>query len=297
MAVITGERLGWLLDQLADGGQRLTQTGNLNRTLVRAAAPRFGYPDYFNTPGSEHDVHDLHLVRTLAKTRRLVRTTKGTMFLTAAGKAALADPVKLWRHLVEGLIPAHPFDRATGTTALALLATNDRVDRNLLTETATAIVAEEGWHSSDTGAPPDERTIVTSWHTTTNLARALGLTSDQRTRALELWMTACAAGPPRPVSEYCDPEPVTDFESDPRFTKADGAQMRALAERGQRRWQIASGLPSSSPYVLACHPLLCRQPEHLPGAEASGPAHAQRLVVSALVDPARDARSTERRAL
>ena len=98
------------------------------------------------------------------------------MALTTAGRAALADPVELWRHLVEGLIPAHPFDRATGTIALALLATNDRVDRNLLTTTATAIVEEEGWHSSDTGAPPDERTIATSWHTTTNLARALGLT-------------------------------------------------------------------------------------------------------------------------
>jgi len=65
--------------------------------------------------------------------------------------------------------------------------------------------------------------------------------ADARARALEVWMAACAAGPPRPVSKHWDPEPVIDFESDPRLTEADRAQMRSLAERGQRRLQDRFG--------------------------------------------------------
>lgn len=172
-------RLGWLLGRLADGGQPLTQTGNLNRALVREAAPRFGYPDYFAAPSSEYDVYDLHQVRALLTGRRLARTSKGRLVLTVAGKTALADPGVLWGHLVRGLIPHHPFDAVCGIVTLALLVTAERVTRSELTETVTAVVTEEGWHSAGTGDPPDERTISSSWHVTTNLARSLGLTIDR----------------------------------------------------------------------------------------------------------------------
>lgn len=170
-------RLGWLLEAMVDGGQRLTQTGNLNRALVQAAADRFDYPDYFNPPASEFDLYDLHQVRAVAQARRLVRKNKGTLVLTPAGKAVLANPATVgWRHLTQALIPTHPFDAATGHITLAVLATRPGTDRDGLTQIVATVIGEEGWHSPDTGATPDERTISTSWHQTTNLARALGLT-------------------------------------------------------------------------------------------------------------------------
>ena len=61
-------------------------------------------------------------------------------------------------------------------------------------------------------------------------------TADLRARALEAWTTGCAAGPPPPVSNQWDNEPMIDFESDPRLSEADRADMRSLAERGRRRW-------------------------------------------------------------
>ncbi len=67
--------------------------------------------------------------------------------------------------------------------------------------------------------------------------------SDERARAFEVWVAACAAGPPRPVSEFWDDEPVVDFESDPRLSEVDRVRIRALAERGRRRWLEQFGEP------------------------------------------------------
>ena len=67
--------------------------------------------------------------------------------------------------------------------------------------------------------------------------------ADLRARALEVWTGACAAGPPMPVSKHRDPEPVIDFESDPRLSEADRAEMRSLSQRGRRRWLERFGNP------------------------------------------------------
>lgn len=61
------------------------------------------------------------------------------------------------------------------------------------------------------------------------------VSSGDRALAFEVWVAACDAGPPRPVSEFWDDEPVIDFESDRRLSEADRVRIRALAERGRRR--------------------------------------------------------------
>lgn len=69
------------------------------------------------------------------------------------------------------------------------------------------------------------------------------VSSDDRARAFEVWVAACTAGPPRPVSEFWDDQPVIDFESDPRLPDADRVRIRALVERGHRRWLEQFGEP------------------------------------------------------
>ena len=68
-------------------------------------------------------------------------------------------------------------------------------------------------------------------------------------------MAACAAGPPRPMSEFSDPEPVIDFESDPRLSEADRVRCGRWLNVGDADGWITSGLLSRSLWLLACDPV------------------------------------------
>ncbi len=167
-------RLRWLLGELAEG-QPLTQTGNLSRAFVQAAAPRFGW-DFANPPRTEDELYDLHQLRHLAQRLGLARRSGRKLVLTPKGRAALADSELLWRTAARGLLPDHQFAAALGEITLAVL-----IDRKMhaheLDATLTEVVAQVGWRTTDTGLPPDERDISWAWHQTTNLLRAVDVLS------------------------------------------------------------------------------------------------------------------------
>ena len=168
-------RLRWLLGELT-GGQPLTQTGNLNREFVQAAAARFGW-DFRNPPRSEDELYDLHQLRHLAQRLGLARRSGRKLVLTAKGGAALGDAERLLRTTARGLLPDHEFAAALGELTLALLYSRETVAGSELDDLLAEVVHEVGWRSTDTGTPPDERHISWAWHQTTNLLRTLDLLS------------------------------------------------------------------------------------------------------------------------
>lgn len=165
--------LRWLLGEL---DQPLTQTGNLSRAFVQAAAPRFGW-DRRNPPRTEDELHDLHQLRHLAQRLGLARRSGRQLVLTPKGRPALLDSGCLWRAAARGLLPDHEFAAALGELTLALLCTRDDVSSSDLDGFLVEVVHEVGWRSTDTGAPPDDRDIGWAWHQTTNTLRALDLLS------------------------------------------------------------------------------------------------------------------------
>lgn len=168
-------RMAWLLGELADG-QPLTQTGNLNRAFVQAAAPRFGW-DFRSPPRTEDELYDLYQLRHLAQRLGLARRSGRKLVLTPKGRAALAGTDGLWRATARGLLPNHEFAAALGELTLALLSTRDEVAARDLDDVLAQVALEVGWRATDTGLPPDADDISWAWHQTTNLLRALGLLS------------------------------------------------------------------------------------------------------------------------
>lgn len=168
-------RLRWLLDELVDG-QPLTQTGNLSRAFVQAAAPRFGW-DFKSLPRTEEELYDLNQLRHLAQRLGLARRSGRKLLVTSNGRIALGDADRLWRSAARGLLPGHELAAALGEITLALLVEREVVASSELDAVLAEIVREVGWRSIDTGAPPDDRDIRWAWHQTTNLLRALDLLS------------------------------------------------------------------------------------------------------------------------
>jgi len=147
--------LRWLLGELADG-QALTQTGNLNRAFVQAAATRFGWWDLglHSLPRTEDELYDL-----------------------------------LWRRTAAGLLLSDPFTLAAGEITLVVLLSTDTIPADDLDGAATPILHQEGWREQRTGAPPSDRVVSQAIHATTNLLRALNLLAtegDWRDRAYTL---------------------------------------------------------------------------------------------------------------
>jgi len=179
-------RLRWFLGELADG-QQLTQTGNLSRAFVQAAAPLFGW-DFANPPRTEDELYDLHQLRHLAQRLGLARRSGRKLALTPKGRAALGDAELLMRTTARGVLPDHQFAAALGEIVLALLIDRE-VHAGELDAVLSDVVAEVGWRATDTGLPPDEHDISWAWHQTTNLLRALDVLStgggwDDRSYAL-----------------------------------------------------------------------------------------------------------------
>jgi hypothetical protein len=91
------EPLLWLLGRLADG-VKLTQTGALPRSLVRAAVDR--YPDWWDTelfgpPYREAEVYPLEVLHTLVDELKLARPRRGRLKLGPRGRALRTDPPEL----------------------------------------------------------------------------------------------------------------------------------------------------------------------------------------------------------
>jgi hypothetical protein len=165
----------WLLDA-ALGGIALTQTGALNRALVRAAVERF--PDWQSVelhgpPPREDDVYSLCEVHKLARRLRLLRRGGRKLFLTRQGERLRLDPAALFHACASRLIAAEGFEAAAQELAAAVLVSAGPVDRHVLESVVHAAIVAGGWNAG--GEPPGVYEVAAAAAGLLRLTQALGL--------------------------------------------------------------------------------------------------------------------------
>lgn len=126
------EPLLWLLEQLA-AGVKLTQTGALPRTLVRAAVER--YPDWWNSsvgpPYQEAELYQLCVLHDLIDALKLARRQRVTLHLTPKGRALRTDPQHLLREVASTLAPELPAELDLPLAQLVIDDQPDEIDWSL----------------------------------------------------------------------------------------------------------------------------------------------------------------------
>lgn len=163
---------------LAEGEESigLTQTGALNRALVRASVERF--PAWWcmemGPPHREDEVTGLCEVHDLARRMRLLRKTGRSLVTTKRGRSLLRDPAALRAAVAPNLLAADGFAGAVQELAAAALLGGGRlIDRDELLARVHAAIVAEGWNAA--GKPPDVRDVhVYAWNAI-RLAEALEL--------------------------------------------------------------------------------------------------------------------------
>jgi hypothetical protein len=190
----TLEPVLWLLDRATDG-IALTQTGALNRALVREVAlrwPSWWAADLFGAPNREDDVALLTELHDLLRHVRLLRRTGRRLTVTARGRALLADPPALLRALTCSLITGDTFDAACGELAVALILDGAVIDYTpRLAERVRPAIVAAGWQAG--GDPPEREHISRAIAKLLRPAEVLGLIGpapgDTRLRSGPLHLT------------------------------------------------------------------------------------------------------------
>lgn len=145
------EPLAWLLEEAA-GGIGLTQTGALNRALVRAFVERF--PDAWREerwgpPHREDEVSWLCELHDLARRIRVLRRSGRSVVLTKRGEALLSDRLALRDAVAPHLIADESFPGAVQELAVAmLLGEGPTVDRDKLVTRVHAAIIADGWNAA-----------------------------------------------------------------------------------------------------------------------------------------------------
>jgi hypothetical protein len=164
----------WLLEQ-AEDGIALTQTGALNRALVREVAER--WPDWweaelFGPPHREDDVTSLWELNQLLRDLRLLRRKGRQVLATKRGRDLAADPPALLTELATELLHGENFYAACAELAVALILDGAPADFGEgLAERVQPAVAAAGWRSGE--EPPSVRDV--SWNIAAFLRPALAI--------------------------------------------------------------------------------------------------------------------------
>lgn len=167
--------LGWLLDTAVDG-IALTQTGALNRALVRAAVeryPRWWRRDLFGPPQREDEVSSLHQVHGLARRTRLLRRRGRKLLLTRRGEELRDDPATLLEACAPELLASQGFAGAVQELTTALLLRCGSVDRREMELEVRRTILAEGWHAD--GERPRIEDVAVAASGLVALGDALGL--------------------------------------------------------------------------------------------------------------------------
>lgn len=150
----------WLLGR-AHHGIALTQTGALNRALVREAVerwPAWWQADLFGPPNREGEVTPLHDLHELLGRLRVVRRTGRRMVVTARGRTLQADPPALLEALARELLRGESFHAACAELAVALMLDGVAADySDELAERIHPAIVAEGWQSA--GESPGVREV------------------------------------------------------------------------------------------------------------------------------------------
>jgi hypothetical protein len=153
----------WLLEQ-AEDGIALTQTGALNRALVREVTerwPSWWAADLFGPPHREDDVTPLWELNQLLRDLRLLRRKGRQVFTTKRGRDLAADPPALLTALATELLCGENFYAACAELAVALILDGAPADfGEALAEQIQPAIAAAGWRSGD--EPPSVRDV--SWN-------------------------------------------------------------------------------------------------------------------------------------
>lgn len=174
----------WLLERAQDG-VALTQTGALNRALVREAVerwPAWWHADLFGPPNREDEVTPLHELHGLLRRLRLVRRTGRRIVVTARGRRLHADPAALLEALVRELLAGESFRAACAELAVALMLDGVAADYgDGLAERIQPAIVAEGWQSE--GASPGVRDVGWAIAEFLRAAEAIGILGRGERRA------------------------------------------------------------------------------------------------------------------
>jgi len=167
--------LVWLLAE-GEEGIGLTQTGALNRALVRASVERF--PAWWRMemgpPHREDEVTGLCEVHDLARRMRLLRKAGRSLATTKRGRSLLRDPVALRAAVAPHLLAAGGFAGVVQELAVAaLLDGGPVVDRDEFVARIHAAIVADGWNAA--GEPPDVLDVHARVWDAIRLAEALEL--------------------------------------------------------------------------------------------------------------------------
>ncbi len=173
-----------LMEAVGDG-VALTGAGYLPTRLALALDERFGWSqDYaLRRPRGEADVAQLRFLDEHLRAQRLLTRRGRRLTVSAAGRAAMADPARLWAAVVA---PGPRWRPGFEHDALAVLAATllgaDRATDDQVRARMTAVLGTKWWPSD--GGPIDDDVWVmeTDWF---RLGLALGWWQDRR-RMLEL---------------------------------------------------------------------------------------------------------------
>lgn len=168
----------WLLER-ADDGIALTQTGALNRALVREAVERWSAwwrSDLFGPPNREDEVTPMHELHGLLRRLRLVRRIGKRVVVTARGRALQGNPPALLQALACELLVGESFRAACAELAVALMLDGVAADYgDGLAERIQPAIAAEGWQSD--GQFPGVRDVGWSIAEFLRPAEAIGILS------------------------------------------------------------------------------------------------------------------------
>ncbi|MBA3408697.1 MAG: hypothetical protein H0U06_11705, partial [Solirubrobacterales bacterium] len=168
----------WLLER-ADDGIALTQTGALNRALVREAVerwPAWWRSDLFGPPNREDEVTPMHELHGLLRRLRLVRRTGKRVVVTARGRALQGDSPALLEALARELLAGESFRAGCAELAVALMLDGVAADYgDGLAKRIQPAIAAEGWQSD--GQSPGVRDVGWSIAEFLRPAEAIGILS------------------------------------------------------------------------------------------------------------------------
>jgi hypothetical protein len=166
----------WLLEQACDG-IALTQTGALNRALVREVAvrwPNWWDAELFGPPTRQDDLALLCELDDLLRRLRLTRRSGRRIVTTARGRKLKADPAELLMTLASGLLAAENFRGACAELAVALILNGEVATySNEFAALIYPAVVAEGWQASR--QPPEPRHVRWTIADFLRQAEAIGL--------------------------------------------------------------------------------------------------------------------------
>jgi hypothetical protein len=176
----------WLLDRAVDG-IALTQTGALNRALVREVVelrPDWWDTELFGPPYREDEIMPLGRLHELLRGLRLLRRSGRRILATPRARTLLTDPAALLEVCAIPLLAGETFDAAVGELAAALMLAGERLEYGSLEPAVHRGIVEQGWRSA--GVPPSVHAVGGAIGRLLAGLEALDLVAGTRRTGLEL---------------------------------------------------------------------------------------------------------------